>query len=308
MERDGPGRPPFNPAVALVSGVLAVSTGAIFVRLAEAPAFVTAAYRVGLASLVLAPFAWWRARGELLRLTARDYGLAALAGLCLALHFGTWISSLQYTSVANSVMLVNTNPLWVGLLTPFISKDRVTRLTKIGIGLSVIGGAIIGAGDFATGADTLLGDFLALAGSLCAACYLLLGRTLRRKLSLLAYVMICYGSAAVMLWAAVLALRLPVSGFSGRTYAAFAGMALISQIIGHSSYNWALGWFSTGLIAVSLLGEPIGATILAYVLFDEGLTWAKAAGGLLILSAIYLAGRGEEAGARGEVSGASSRD
>jgi drug/metabolite transporter (DMT)-like permease len=97
-----------------------------------------------------------------------------------------------------------------------------------------------------------------------------------------------------------------VAGFSARTYAAFAGMALISQIIGHSSYNWALRWFSTGLIAVSLLGEPIGATILAYLLFDEGLTWAKAAGGLLILSAIYLAGRGEERGAGGEVPGGSA--
>ena len=306
MERDRPDRAPFNPAIALVSGVLAVSTGAIFARLAEAPAFVIAAYRVGLASLILAPFAWWRVRWELLRLTATDYGLAVLAGFCLALHFATWISSLQYTSVANSVMLVNTSPLWVGLLTPSISKDRVSRLTKMGIGLSVLGGLIIGAGDFATGVDALLGDFLALAGSLCAACYLLLGRTLRRKLSLLAYVMICYGSAAVVLWATVLALRLPVAGFSSRTYAAFAGMALISQIIGHSSYNWALRWFSTGLIAVSLLGEPIGATILAYLLFDEGLTWAKAAGGLLILSAIYLAGRGEEAGARGEVPGGSA--
>ena len=297
MERHHrPDRPPFNPAVALVSGVLAVSTGAIFARLAEAPALVIAAYRVGIASLILAPFAWWRAREELLRLTARDFRLAALAGLFLALHFGTWISSLQYTSVANSVMLVNTNPLWVGLLTPFISKDRVSRLTRIGIGLSVIGGVIIGAGDLATGTDTLFGDFLALTGSLCAACYLLLGRTLRRNLSLLAYVIICYGSAAVILWATVLALRLPVTGFSGRTYAAFAGMALISQIVGHSSYNWALRWFSTGLIAVSLLGEPIGATILAYVLFDEGLTWAKVVGGLLILAAIYLAGRGEVSG------------
>jgi len=303
MEKDHSDRPPFNPAMALVSGVLAVSTGAIFARLAEAPPFVIAAYRVGLASLILAPFAWWRARGELLSLTAKDLGLAALAGLFLALHFGTWISSLQYTSVANSVMLVNTNPLWVGLLTPVISKDRVSRLTKLGIALSVVGGVIIGAGDFVTGAGALFGDLLALAGSVCAACYLLLGRTLRRKLTLLAYVMICYGSAAVILWATVLAFRIPVAGFSGRTYAAFAGMALISQIIGHSSYNWALRWFSTSLIAVSLLGEPIGATILAYLLFAEGLTWAKAAGGLLILSAIYLAGRGEEGGAAGKVPG-----
>jgi drug/metabolite transporter (DMT)-like permease len=300
------GRPPeprFNPALGLVTGVLAVSTGAIFARLAAAPAFVIAAYRVGIASLVLAPFAWWRARGELSRLTGRDYGLAALAGFFLALHFGTWITSLQYTSVANSVVLVNTNPLWVGVLTPFITKDRLSRLTKIGIVLSVVGGVIIGAGDFATGAGALFGDLLALVGSVCAACYLLLGRTLRRKLSLLAYVILCYGSAAIILWATVLVLRLPVSGFSARTYAAFAGMALISQVIGHSSYNWALRWFSTGLIAVSLLGEPIGASILAYFLFHEGLTWAKALGGALILGAIYLAGRGEEPGASGGTPG-----
>jgi len=92
----------------------------------------------------------------------------------------------------------------------------------------------------------------------------------------------------------VFILRLPVTGFSSGTYAAFAGMALISQIIGHSSYNWALKWFSASLIAVSLLGEPVGATILAYILFDEGLTWTKFVGGTLILSAIYLAGRGEQ--------------
>ena len=285
--------PLFNPYLALVSGVLAVSTGAIFARLAEAPALVIAAYRVGLASLILAPIAWWQARDELLSLKKKDYLLAMLAGLFLALHFGTWISSLNYTSVANSVVLVNTNPLWVGVLTPLISKDRLSSLTKIGIAISVIGGIIIGIGDFATGGQALWGDFLALLGSICAAMYLLLGRNLRRNLSLLAYVILCYGSAAIILWALVLVLRLPIVGFSTGTYAAFVGMALISQIIGHSSYNWALKWFSASLIAVSLLGEPIGATILAYVIFDEGLTWTKFTGGTLILAAIYLAGRGE---------------
>ena len=286
--------PPFNPALALVSGVLAVSTGAIFARLAEAHPLVIAAYRVGVASVVLAPISWWYARSELLALEKRDYLLASLAGIFLALHFGTWISSLNYTSVANSVVLVNTNPLWVGFLTPLISKDRLSLITKISIVVSVIGGVIIGAGDFATGSSALWGDFLAVLGSICAALYLLLGRNLRRKLSLLAYVIICYGSAAIFLWTSVLALGLPISGFSGGTYAAFAGMALISQIIGHSSYNWALKWFTTSLIAVSLLGEPIGATILAYIIFDEGLTWTKFIGGILILSGIYLAGRGEK--------------
>jgi len=294
MARNRADAPPFNPSLALVSGVLAVSTGAIFARLAEAPALVIAAYRLGLASVILAPVAWWQARDELLSLRKKDYLLAMLAGLFLALHFGTWISSLDYTSVANSVVLVNTNPLWVGVLTPLISKDRSTLLTKLGIVISVMGGVIIGAGDFVAGGQALWGDFLALLGSICAALYLLLGRNLRRELSLLAYVVLCYGSAAIILWTSVLVLQLPIAGFSRGTYTAFAGMALISQIIGHSSYNWALKWFSASLIAVSLLGEPIGATILAYIIFAEGLTWTKSIGGGLILAGIYLAARGEK--------------
>jgi drug/metabolite transporter (DMT)-like permease len=160
----------------------------------------------------------------------------------------------------------------------------------------VIGGAIIGYGDFAIGGKALLGDALALAGSICAAFYLLLGRNLRRKLSLLAYIFICYGSAAVILWVIVLSLELPIIGFSATTVAALWGMALISQLIGHTSYNWALRWFSAGLIAVSLLGEPIGATILAYVILHEGLTVYKIVGGIIILAAIYLAASAESTG------------
>jgi drug/metabolite transporter (DMT)-like permease len=285
--------PPFNPYLALIIGTMAVSTGAIFARLADAPSLVIAAYRVGIASLILAPVTWWKARDEIVTLSKRDLKLAVLSGFFLALHFATWISSLEYTSVANSVVLVNTNPLWVGLLTPLIAKEKVKRAALISIVISVIGGAIIGYGDFAIGGKALLGDGLALAGSLCAAVYLLLGRNLRRKLSLLPYIFICYGSAAVILWLIVLSLGLPISGFSTGTVAAFWGMALIAQIIGHSTYNWALKWLSAGLIAVSLLGEPIGSTILAYFLFDEGLTVYKIVGGGIILSAIYIAASSE---------------
>jgi drug/metabolite transporter (DMT)-like permease len=281
--------PPFNPYLALVSGVFAVSTGAIFARLADAPALVIAAYRLGLATLVLAPIVWWKAREELRQLTRKDLRLAVLSGFFLALHFATWISSLDFTSVANSVVLVNTNPLWVGLLTPLITRERIAPIAVLSILISVIGGVIIGVGDFATGGSALLGDGLALAGSMCAAVYLLIGRNLRRKLSLLPYIMVCYGSAAAILWILVIVSRLPISGFSSGTYAAFWGMALVSQLIGHTSYNWALKWFSASLIAVSLLGEPIGSTILAYFLFGEGLTWSKFLGGMFILSGIYLA-------------------
>jgi len=285
---------PLNPYLVLSIGIFGVSTGAIFARMADAPALVTAAYRVGLAAAVIIPLAGWKARDELRRLSMHDLMLAALSGLFLALHFASWISSLDYTAIANSVVLVNTIPLWVGLLTPVIAKDRIQKLTVISIALSVIGGAIIGFGDFAIGPTALWGDFLAVIGAMCAAIYLLLGRNLRRKLSLLSYVALCYGSAAIILWLVVLSLNLPMVGYSTQTVAAFWAMALISQILGHSSYNWALKWFSTGFIAVALLGEPIGSTILAYIIFDEGLSGLKAVGGVFILAAIYLAARGEK--------------
>jgi drug/metabolite transporter (DMT)-like permease len=294
-----------GPYLALVSGILAVSTGAIFARMADAPSLVIAAYRVGLATLVLLPVGWFSARHDLRRLSGSDLCLAVSAGFFLALHFAAWIASLKYTSVANSVVLVNTNPLWVGLLTPLVARERLGRGTIRAIGLSVVGGVIIGIGDFDAGRGALFGDALALAGSWCAAAYLLIGRRLRRKLSLTAYIVVCYGSAAVILWSLVLAAGLPVGGFSNATWACFWAMAIITQLIGHTCFNFALKWFSAGAIAVSLLGEPIGATILAYVLFDEGLTWTKALGGVLILSAIYFAAAGEgaehPATARGDI-------
>jgi drug/metabolite transporter (DMT)-like permease len=224
-----------------------------------------------------------------------------LAGGFLALHFATWIASLDYTSVANSVILVNTNPLWVGLLTPLITHDRI-RLATIGcILLSVSGAVVIGWGDFATGGNALWGDALALIGSICAAIYLLMGRNLRRRVSLLVYIFLCYGSAAVFLWLAVGISGQPVSGFSGVTWGAFCGMALFSQLVGHTSYNWALKWVRTSTVAVSLLGEPIGASFLAYLLFQETLTGAMFIGGGLILIAIYLVARDERHPARKSV-------
>jgi len=286
--------PPFNPYLALTLGIISISCGAIFARLSgEADALVISAYRVGLASIILFPVAWFKVRDELRCLSMPDLRLAALSGFFLAMHFATWISSLRYTSVANSVVLVNTNPLWVGILTPFITKEKMSMTTKIGILFSVIGGVIISIGDISFGSNALLGDGLAVIGSVCAAIYLLLGRTIRQKLSLLAYITLCYGSAAVILWSIVLFLNLPIAGFSTKTFSALWAMALIPQLIGHTSYNWSLKWFSANMIAISLLGEPIVSTILAYVLFDESLTWAKVIGGGLILSAIRLAAAGE---------------
>lgn len=290
IHKDSPGVPTY---LVLFSGIVAISTGAIFARLADAPALVTAAYRVGLASLILVPLACIKARDELRHLTLRDLGGVLLAGFFLAIHFATWISSLKYTSVANSVVLVNMSPLWVGLLAPLILKEKVARATIGGIILSIAGCLIIGSSDLVAGGQTLWGDCLAIIGGLCLAGYLMAGKQLRSRLSLLSYVAMCYGSAAVVLWILVLTMGLQIYGFSNQTLTAFWGMAIISQVIGHSCYNWALRYCSASLVALSLLGEPIGSTILAYFLFKEGLTLLKFCGGFLIMAGIYLAAKHE---------------
>ncbi|MCB0076948.1 MAG: DMT family transporter [Anaerolineales bacterium] len=285
--------PTVSPVLVLLIGVLAISTGAIIVRLADAPPLVVAAYRCSLAALALLPLAWHRSRDELRRLSPRDWLLACVSGFFLSLHFATWISSLDYTTVASSVLLVNTNPIWVGLLTPFLSDDRISRLTALGILLSVVGGIVIGAGDFRVGGQALLGDGLALLGAITVTLYIFIGRRLRRHVSLLSYVVLCYGAAALFLLAFAIGSGQALTGYSPQTYFWMAMLALIPQLIGHSSYNWALGWFSASFIAVTLLGEPIGSTILAYFILNEAVTRPTLIGGALILAGIYLAARGE---------------
>ncbi len=280
-----------------------MSTGAVFIRLAEASPIVVAAYRTGLAFAALAPVAWVKARREIASLSLSDLMLSAFSGLLLACHFAAWIASLDYTSIACSVVLVNTNPLWVAVLAPFVTGETIGKSRAAGIGISILGAVLIGAGDFGGGGRALFGDALAVAGSVAMACYLLLGARLRRKLSLLAYVTLCYGAAAAVLWLAVLAFGLRFTGLPEYTYAAVISLAFMAQLIGHSCYNWSLKWLSTSMVAVSLLGEPIGGTILGYLVFGENLSIWKAGGGALILAGIYTASVSEKPATDGAIPG-----
>ncbi|HDR16224.1 MAG TPA: DMT family transporter [Desulfobacteraceae bacterium] len=283
----------FSLWLVLFVGVCSVSTGAVFARLAEASPIVVAAYRTGLAFLVLALPAWVWAGREIASLSRSDFTVAAFSGFFLACHFAAWIASLDYTSIACSVVLVNTNPLWVAVLAPFVTGETIGRAKAAGIGVSILGAVFIGAGDLG-GGRALFGDALAAAGGVAMACYLLLGARLRRKLSLLAYVTLCYGTAAAILWAVVLGAGLTFIGLKPQTYAAVVSLAFVSQLIGHSCYNWSLKWLSTSMVAVTLMGEPVFGTILGYLIFGEALTLWKAAGGVLILAGIYTASVSEK--------------
>jgi len=282
-----------RPYLGLATGIVAVSFASIFIRLAEAPSLVIAASRLTIASLILAPVALIRSREELRALTRADVRLALLSGLFLGLHFATWISSLEYTSVASSVVFVSTSPIFVGLASHFLLRERVSPKMFVGIAVAVLGGMIIGYGDFGLGVRELFGDLLAIAGAVAVSGYWLVGRKLRRQLSLLPYIFLVYATAAAFMIVLCLATGHSFSGYPRQTYLMFFLLAVVPQIIGHSSFNWALKYLPATFVVVSTLGEPIGSTILAHFILNEVPTLAKIGGGVLILAGIYVASRAE---------------
>ena len=281
--------PAVSPRLALALAIAATSTGSLFVRLADAPPIAKAFWRCGLCTLVLVVFGWRTLRADLPRLGRRELRIALASGLALALHFATWISSLSYTSVASSIVLVDSTPLWVALLTPLLSRDRLERRVLIAVLFSVVGVAVVGIADFEFTGTALRGDALALAGAWMAALYLLAGRSLRPKLSLVSYLVLCYGSAALILLALALVRGDALVGFDGRTWLWLALLAWVPQLLGHSSYNYALGYLSAALVAVASLGEVFGAPLLAWLFLDEAPPPLTVLGGALVLLGVVLA-------------------
>lgn len=298
------------PLAVLFLGVLAVSTAALFIRLGQqhASSLVVAAYRLGFATLVLLPFTLFRHRREINRLSAGRLLWLLLAGFLLAMHFVSWFTSLEYTSVASSVVLVTTTPLWVALLSPLVLREQPPPAVWIGLVVALTGGAMVGAaegcsiganglncGDFSSflHGRAMTGNLLALVGAWFAAGYLLAGRRLRMSLSLGAYVFLVYGAAAVLLLVAVAVRGERLIGYPPQAYGWLLALALLPQLVGHTSLNWALRHVSAAYVSVALLGEPIGSAVLAFVFLRETPGSFELLGGALILIGIYLVSLGE---------------
>jgi drug/metabolite transporter (DMT)-like permease len=293
--------------LAIFIAILAVSTASIFIRFAqkEAPSLAIAALRLVFASLLLAPLALTRYRAELAGLNRREVLLGIASGLFLGVHFAAWISSLEYTTVASSVVLVSTGPLWVALLSPMFLNEKLSPAAFAGLGLSLIGGAIIAlssgcvwnrglsceAMSTVLAGQSVHGDFLALVGAWAVTGYLIIGRRLRAHINLVPYIFLVYSTAAVSLLITALAFGIPVLGFHPVTYVWLVLLALLPQLIGHSTYNWALKFLPAAIVAVTTLGEPIGSATLAYFILKEKPTVAVIAGGALILAGIYITTR-----------------
>jgi drug/metabolite transporter (DMT)-like permease len=285
--------------VVLGVGLIAISFGAILARLAQGyglPSLAIATLRLGLAALLITPLALWKSRRVLLAINRRQGLLTLGAGFFLALHFATWISSLEYTSVASSTALVTTNLLWIGIASYVLSGDKPGRLMLCGIVISLSGSLLIFWSDSSNsvaGSNPLLGNALALVGSWCFSAYLLIGRRLRADMPLPAYVCLAYGTAAIFLLAACAGSGIPLSGYGAPAYLVALGMALGPQLLGHTSYNWSLKHVSPTFVAVVTLGEPVGSAALAWLFFGESFALLQGIGFVLLLAGIYLAARGE---------------
>jgi len=285
-----------SPYAAIAVAIVAVSFASIFIRLSESSPLVIAAYRLMFATIMVAPFALARQRQELSKLGTRDILLMIGIGGVLATHFALWITSLKVegVSVASSVVLVTSHPILVAVVSHMVLKERVNSVTAAGIAIGLAGVTLIAVGDYGLSASTLGGDLLAFGGGIMAGVYLLAGRRFRQRISLLTYVFVVYASAAFFLIvAAFVTDDMRPSGDLWRELGLFAAMALVSQIGGHTLYNWALKYVTAPVVSVSLVGEPIGASILAWLVLSETPGVLVVFGGLAAVCGIYLTVRGQ---------------
>ena len=272
----------------LAVGVVAVSFSAIFIRYAEAPAFAQAFWRNLIATALLAPIALVRHRDDFRALSRTDVLVAVFSGALLAMHFATWIPSVSYTTVAASTVLVTTAPVFVAVGSAWMGEP-VARWTGVGIAVALAGAVVVSGGDFGVSGRAVWGDVLALLGAVFAAGYFLIGRNMRQRVPLLVYVTIVYAACTVGLALAMVIGGTPFTGFPAATWGLFVLMALVPQIMGHTVFNFLLRDLDPTVVTVGIMGEPVGASLLALAFFGEVPSWWTAVGGVLILAGIYLA-------------------
>ncbi|NLW92011.1 MAG: DMT family transporter [Syntrophomonadaceae bacterium] len=283
--------------LALFFSVLCMSTSSIMIKLSLAPALIIALYRLVFTSVLAAGIRGSRLPQSVSAISRTNLWYIIGSGFFLALHLGFWITSLNYTSVSSSVLFTNLQVIFVLLFSIAFLKEKPTNIAIIGIFVAVTGSVFIAQGDLKSG--RLLGDMLSLASGLFVAIYYLIGRRARSQVDTMTYTVITTGAAALGLLAVCWMSGLSLTGYRNIDWLLFFLMALGPGLGGHGILNWALKYVKAPLVSVSILGESVGASILAWIIFGESLLWYQIIGGVLILAGIYIAAanEGKEQGA-----------
>lgn len=275
-------RQPTRGILTILMAALAVSWASIFIRFAEAPPLVIAFYRMVSATIIFLPWALGPGRKSFAALDSRRLVLTVLSGFFLALHFAFWISSLSYTPVANSVMLVSSAPIFAAVLGHIFLREKPHPLSYLAIVLALAGGAMIMGGDLQWAPGQLVGDVLAVAGAIMVAAYFMIGRLVQRRVPVFPYVFATYSFSAAFLGLIVLFAGERLTSYPPMTWLWMVLLGLVASVIGHSLYNRALRFFKTHVVGVCVLAEPVGATILAYFLLAENPPWYAMLGAIPI--------------------------
>ncbi|HIJ17160.1 MAG TPA: DMT family transporter, partial [Thermoplasmata archaeon] len=276
----------FAIAVAMVS----ISFASIFIKWSESPPFVLASYRLGLTCLILLPILVYTGGHKTILSFRRDeWAIVLLSGVALSFHFGLWIVSLSLTLVSTSVILVTSHPIFVASVSHFIMKEHVRKVAAVGIVIAFTGVCVISLNDYAAGGSSLLGDLLAFVGGLCAGVYFLSGRVARRTMPLTPYVFSVYGISAFILLVSAVAVGDDYIVTDGRELTLFLLLAIIPTIFGHTMFNYALKKVPAHIVSTSVLGEPVGASLLAYLLLPGEVPGAWIIlGGALVVGGLYI--------------------
>src|SRR5690625_3410592 len=265
--------PPFNPYIAVVIGVISISTSAILVKLADqAPASIIANYRLLFAVILMLPIILLKYRHEFRVINSKDWILALFSGVFLAAHFILWFESLNYTSVASSVVLVTLQPIFAFIGTYLFFNERFSPGAVISMLIALFGSFIISWGDFQLGPEELFGDILALLGAIMITVYFLFGQDARKRISLMPYTFIVYSVSSITLIIYNLILQNNFLGYPADHWWIFIALAIIPTFFGHTLFNWALRWLSTSTISMGIVFEPVGASLLAYLILGEQIT------------------------------------
>lgn len=273
--------------ILFIIGIIAISFSSIFIRWSDAEASVIGMYRLFLTNLIMLPLVW-KSRKEMFSLTGRQWGWLLLSGTLLGLHFLFWIGSLSYTTVASSTVILTLEPILVVSASYFLFGTRINRTMMLGIGLALVGSIVIGAGDFQVSGSALHGDLLSLLGTFAVAAHMLAGKQILQSMSAFVYNFWVFFTAASLLAVYNLVQGYSFTGYSSKEWGVFLLLAVVPTLFGHYLFNWLMQYMSASAVSMAVLGEPVVASLLAWLLLKESLSGLQLGAGAVILAGVWL--------------------